>query len=234
MCTVSFIIKDEKVIITSNRDEQTSRPLALKPEKIKYDTKNILFPKDEKGGGTWLAVDELGNAIVLLNGAFKRHIPQKKYRKSRGLIVLDIITHENPASFLEEIALENIEPFTIILWTNTQKLYELIWNGTEKFIQELPKNQHYIYSSVTLYDENTRTMRKQWFENFIIQNPKITPDLIRDFHTNTATDNKENGLIINRNEQVKTYSVTQITIEKQDIMMIHHDILAQKIYNEKF
>ncbi|MEJ0104485.1 MAG: hypothetical protein WDO19_18810 [Bacteroidota bacterium] len=31
------------------------------------------FPKDGNAGGTWFAVHENGNVIVLLNGGFKFH-----------------------------------------------------------------------------------------------------------------------------------------------------------------
>ncbi|TAG07044.1 MAG: hypothetical protein EAZ44_00995 [Cytophagia bacterium] len=234
MCTVSIFIKNNEVIITSNRDEQASRPLALAPKKENYNNKNILFPKDQKGGGTWFATDETGNVVVLLNGAFEQYIPEKIYRKSRGLIVMEIISHKNPIAFVEEIDLENIAPFTIIIWTNTQKLYEFIWDGLKKLIQILSKEKAHIYSSVTLYDEKARTLRKEWFESFIQKNKNLTPDLIRNFHTYTNKNDKENGLIINRDEKVKTYSVTQVIVNETITSMLHHDLLLKKQYYEEF
>ena len=59
----------------------------------------IIFPKDPKAGGTWYAIDEFGTILVLLNGADEKHKVQLPYRKSRGLIVLDIISSGSPKDF---------------------------------------------------------------------------------------------------------------------------------------
>ena len=89
MCTVSFVNANGKIIITSNRDEKIIRPKAIEPKSYCINNKNILFPKDPKAGGTWFAVDEYSNIIVLLNGADEKHIVTGNYKKSRGLIVLE-------------------------------------------------------------------------------------------------------------------------------------------------
>ena len=92
MCTVSFIFTDGKVILTSNRDEKILRPTAIAPKKYSINNKNIFFPKDAKAGGTWYAVTDEANVAVLLNGAAEKHQLKPSYRKSRGLILLDIIS----------------------------------------------------------------------------------------------------------------------------------------------
>ena len=67
MCTVSFVNSNQKIIITSNRDEQIVRP-SIEPKNYLINDKNIFFPKDTKAGGTWYAIDEEANILVLLNG----------------------------------------------------------------------------------------------------------------------------------------------------------------------
>ena len=66
MCTVSFVYTHDKVIITSNRDEQVIRPSAIPPKNHTLNGKNIIYPKDPKAGGTWFVVDENGTVLVLL------------------------------------------------------------------------------------------------------------------------------------------------------------------------
>ena len=75
--------------------------------------KEILFPKDTTGGGTWIAVSHQ-RITCLLNGAFKPHVPIMPYRKSRGLIVLDSFLFNSIDSFSKDYDLQNIEPFTMI------------------------------------------------------------------------------------------------------------------------
>jgi len=66
MCTVSFVNANGKIIITSNRDEQTIRPSAIEPKNYLINNKNIIFPKDKKAGGTWFAINEHSTVLVLL------------------------------------------------------------------------------------------------------------------------------------------------------------------------
>ena len=70
MCTVSFISTGDQYVITSNRDEHISRPLALQPQEETIGSVKVLFPRDPKAGGTWFALNEKGAVAVLLNGGF--------------------------------------------------------------------------------------------------------------------------------------------------------------------
>ena len=166
MCTVSFINANGKIIITSNRDEQVIRPSALPPKEYIINDKKIIFPKDAKAGGTWFAVNEKGTVLVLLNGADEKHTIQTSYRKSRGLIALDVISKDAPIGFWQEINLENIEPFTLIVYQNTA-LFQLRWNGISKETVLLDANKNHIWSSSTLYPKVIREERSQWFYDFL-------------------------------------------------------------------
>lgn len=91
MCTVTFVKTADKIVITSNRDEKIIRPNAIPPQNYMVNGKNVIYPKDPKAGGTWCVVDENGTVLVLLNGANEKHTVKLPYRKSRGLIVLELI-----------------------------------------------------------------------------------------------------------------------------------------------
>jgi uncharacterized protein with NRDE domain len=107
MCTLTFIGTKNGYCLTSNRDEKVSRGKAIPPKKYKINDKTITFPKDTAAGGTWVAHDEKA-ILVLLNGANEKHIPTGNYRKSRGLILLDLIGSDNPIEEWENIDLKNI------------------------------------------------------------------------------------------------------------------------------
>src|ERR1700690_3075267 len=97
MCTVTFIPAGNHFFFTSSRDEKAGRPLALFPAIYEINGCRVLFPKDPLGGGSWIAVNERGHAGVILNGAIKMHEANISYRKSRGLILLDLISGSSPA-----------------------------------------------------------------------------------------------------------------------------------------
>lgn len=233
MCTVSFVNANGKIIITSNRDEKTLRPNAIEPQNYLVNNKKVIFPKDKKGGGTWFAVDEHSTILVLLNGAEEKHILKESYRKSRGLIVLDLISSISAVKEWESINLENIEPFTLVLFENS-KLYQLRWNEIEKSTIELNTTQSHIWSSSTLYSKEIREKRANWFYTFLDTKPEVTEDELFNFHRYTEADNTEHGLVINRNDTLKTLSITQTVIEKNKVGIHYTDLIAERDFSNTF
>lgn len=232
MCTVSFVHSSGKIIITSNRDEQVARP-AVEPRNYLVNQKNLFFPKDPKAGGTWYVVDENANVLVLLNGADEKHEWNPPYRRSRGLIVLDIFSSESAINAWENIDLESVEPFTIVLFQD-QQLYQLRWNGTEKSTVKLNTKENHIWSSSTLYSKEIREQRAQWFSTFLDTTPEVTFEEMFRFHRYTEADNAQHGLIINRNDQLKTLSITQSVIDQNKITVMHHDLIEEKEFSNTF
>lgn len=228
MCTVSFISRNNNYFITSNRDEHISRPLAFEPMEEIVNSVKVLFPKDPKAGGTWFALNENGVVAVLLNGAFKKHKSKGNYAKSRGLILLDVISASNPKSFVDEMDLNNIEPFTLVLF-DAITLMEFRWDGKQKHSKPLDKNQSHIWSSATLYDEEAIANRTSLFSEFMSVSSDIEASDVVDFHSNNNED-YENGFIIDRNTGLKTFSVTQAVLTKEEAVLKHFDLLNDKKY----
>lgn len=230
MCTVSFVRANESVIITSNRDEHIERENAAAPELHLLPGKKMIFPKDARAGGTWFAATDSGVVAVLLNGAFKKHIPRPPYRKSRGLILLEIAGAGEPLGFFEELDLDNIEPFTVVLYQPGQ-LHELRWNGTNKYKKELDIAGNYIWSSSTLYSDKIIAAREKLFQRFLHLPAAVSVNGIHDFHNNNNGD-AENGFVINRQTGMRTFSITQAVVDCAAISFLHTDLLQQKNYSE--
>lgn len=233
MCTVSFIYHNETVIITSNRDEKVIRPSAIPPRSYTCKGKNLVYPKDQKAGGTWFVADANGTVLVLLNGGFIKHNVRSSYRRSRGLIALDIICSDSPKDFWDVIDLEDIEPFTLVLYQNN-KLYELIWDGLTKIGTQLEEKKNHIWSSVTLYPDEVRKKRSRWFFDFLKEKTEISASDLLDFHRNTEGDDAENGLIINREDSLKTLSITQIIIGQNKRVIEYHDLVLEQEFSTAF
>ncbi|HCQ13821.1 NRDE family protein [Flavobacterium sp.] len=227
MCTVSFVFSNGKAILTHNRDEKIARPSAIEPQKYSINNKDIYFPKDPKAGGTWYAVAQNGTTIVLLNGADEKHQLKPSYRKSRGLIVLDLISSNSPIEAWKSIDLSAIEPFTLVLFQDS-KLYQLRWNEVEKTTLNLDVSQNHIWSSSTLYPKDIREKRANWFHTFLDTKPEVDEVEMFNFHRYTEGENQENGLIINRNNVMKTLSITQSVIEKNNIVLSYVDLQNQQ------
>ena len=233
MCTVSFVNINGTIILTSNRDEKTIRPAAIAPKNYRINHKNVFFPKDKKGGGTWFAVNENAAVLILLNGAAEKHVPKSSYRKSRGLIVLELISKTSVISAWHDLDLENIEPFTLVLYEN-ENLYQLQWNDVEKSTIKLDDTKSHIWSSSTLYSSEIRKERANWFKDFLANNEELTAEKLSDFHTNTKKENTDYGLVINRNNEMQTLSVTQTVIDKNKVKISYNDLIADKVVTNAF
>ncbi len=222
MCTVSFIAVKDKVFLTSNRDEHKSRPSAFAPVETLINDVKVVYPKDPKAGGTWFAVNEFGTVTVLLNGAFEYHKSTGNYRRSRGLIVLDIIGSKTPLSAIKTIDLNLIEPFTLVLFADGG-LFELRWDGQQKHLRQLDADTPYIWSSATLYTKEVMQDRENAFAQFLGNGPAPTGEAIIAFHTN-KTEDQENGFVIDRGTGLKTFSVTQALLDETGISLCHKDL----------
>lgn len=231
MCTVSFVSSGGRYFITSNRDEHISRPLALQPKEETISSVKVLFPKDPKAGGTWFALNEFGAVGVLLNGAFVNHQLGGIYAKSRGLVLLDIISSNNPVGVLKEMELYQIEPFTLVLFD--MGLMEFRWDGNQKYFRKLDTAQNHIWSSATLYSDEIIQHRAKIFDRFQANRNEIESSDIMDFHSNNHND-FENGFIIDRESGLKTFSVTQAILGEDQILMKHLDLLNDKVFEVPF
>lgn len=230
MCTVSFISTDNGIYITSNRDEKTIRASAIPPTLYSLPNGLACFPKDAKAGGTWIAAHENGTVAVLLNGGLEAHTPLQAYRKSRGLIFTDLLSQNDLVQYFQfTIDLNNIEPFTLIVWQH-DLLFECIWDGDEKIVNSLNKNHPHIRSSVTLYDFAIRQKRENWFTTWLKQTPPANQDDILHFHEFTGDGDSANDLRMNRDEFYKTVSITGIHISHKNVKLVYKDLQNNEVF----
>ena len=230
MCTVSFIPLKDAVQITSNRDEKSTRLPAYPPATYHTGTGLTAFPKDADAGGTWIAMHQHGRIVVLLNGGFISHRHTPPYRRSRGLILLDLIGVDDPAFHFSDLDLIGIEPFTTIIWAN-EKLFECRWDGVDRHIQEQDPSLPRIWSSSTLYDASVTRKRESWFREWIIRDPQPSVGEIIRFHTSAGDGDPHNDLLMDRDGALGTVSITTIAIRRDAGSMTYHDIRSGTIHD---
>jgi hypothetical protein len=227
MCTVTFIPVRDNFFITSNRDEKNSRQKAVAPMLYRHHDCNLIFPKDAAAGGTWIAMKENGDAAVLLNGAFLCHASQPPYRRSRGLVFLDVLVTERPSRTFNKTDLSGIEPFTMILFEKGC-LYEFRWEGTERYGKQLSVNRPHIWSSATLYDGLVIKKREHWFASFMNRHPQPTQLDILNFHRFSGDGDSKNDLLMEREGIYSTVSMTSIQLNADRAVMKYVDVKENK------
>lgn len=215
MCTVSYLPVEQGYILTSNRDEDPHRQTAPPDTYLLSGGKKITFPRDMEKGGTWIAMDDLGQVACLLNGAFVRHIRKDQYRMSRGQLILNAFAASGFEIFISEINLEDIEPFTMIL-VKPDGLYKMVWDGREKYEWKLDHHKPQLWSSATLYSAAEHSIKEQFLEDSLQRLKVIDRESILDIHGWNTTS----PFILDKKE-VKTVSITQVFFDGNQSRMIY-------------
>ena len=231
MCTVTYLpIGKTEFYLTSNRDEGTSRAIAIPPKKYKVGNVSVFYPKDPQGNGTWIAVSEKNYTVCLLNGAFKKHIHQPPYRMSRGLVVLDFFKYNDAVEFNKKYDFKGIEPFTMLIICTTDELcfYELRWDGERTYLSHIDEDKPHIWSSATLYSQEVIAQRKSWFIDFLNNNPTFTKEDIIHFHKFGGTGNITNDILMNRDNIVRTVSISMVHRSNKDLYMNYTDVISNE------
>jgi hypothetical protein len=228
MCTVSFLpLGESRFMLTSNRDEAPNRSPA---HLTRQD--NLLYPKDTLAGGTWLCAKNNSSLVCLLNGAFVKHSHQPPYRRSRGLMVLDFFDYTDANTFATTYDFEGIEPFTMVIWQKGQ-LWELRWDEKQVHFTSLPPDEPHFWSSSTLYPPPVQARRLGWFNNWLSSKPYFTRENVVKFHATGGDGDIENDLMMNRQNIVRTVSISNVIYTpEQGFNMNYNDLLRQQVTEE--
>ncbi len=224
MCTVTWIPDGSGGhYLTSNRDEAPHRAALQLTHRLTSHGETIHFPVDSGAGGSWICFSDKGRAICLLNGARRKHQHRPPYRRSRGLIVLDAFNYSDFNAFMSQENLRGIEPFTMIL-ADTKGARVMIWNGRNREVEQIEPGSTRIWSSSTLYPYPVRLRRRRLFKRFLQDHPQPDIGQILDFHQ-LETGDGHNDFIMNRENRVRTISVTAAHLSIAHSYWIHKDLL---------
>ena len=132
MCTLSFLPDGEDFVVGMNRDEQRSRTLALPPKVHTNDNLLAVYPS-EPCGGTWIAANQSGIVLSLLNwyAANSRQLAAKQ--KSRGDVIPQLIFEREiicMTTRLRKFDLTGVHPFRLVGISQPQRsICEWRWDG---------------------------------------------------------------------------------------------------------
>jgi len=223
MCTVTFLpLPNNNFILTSNRDEQNERQ-TNPPKKYVEDGVEMVFPMDKTAGGTWIGTSDKKRLVCVLNGAYKKHVRKKYYKKSRGILAKEVLKANKIQPYIQQLDLINIEPFTMLVvdWSKGLDVYELIWDDSQKHFKKL-KNEPHIWSSSTLYSDDIKKVRKKWFKHWVM-NHEFNSEQILAFH-HSEIGNKEQSVLMKRS-YAETVSITSIKKENKFVEIRYEDLV---------
>jgi hypothetical protein len=153
MCTLTFVPVEDGYLVGMNRDELLTRPVALPPKRFQRGGMEMAYPS-ESSGGTWIACNDRGNLLALLNWNASGSPRLGEKRKTRGLVIAELIGEPDlPAadSHFQQMNLDGLFPFRLVgVFRSERVVNEWRWDGTAKqFLRLSWARKHWFSSSLS-------------------------------------------------------------------------------------
>lgn len=185
MCTASWLRDEHGYHLLFNRDEKLTRKKATGPHLSAKAGARFLAPVDGDSGGTWIAVNEFGVTVCLLNGANLTGKQAAGVRsKSRGLLILDLVAAPTAAAACDlarGMDLSLFESFTLIAIDSTQPVALMEWNGLRTVL--IPGEDSNMPLTSSSFDiERVRQSRRLEFDRLVGSREDLKISKIFEYH----------------------------------------------------
>jgi hypothetical protein len=228
MCTVSVITLPGLLRLVANRDEQRTRPTALPPSLTRAGHLRVLAPTDPVSQGTWIACNEIGLAIALLNvnpaDAAGVNPPDAAWRvppRSRGGIIPGLIhsrSLDEVAALAAAIDREEYSPFRLVA-VQAGDGEILVVPPAAGEVHRLSLSEPQMFTSSGLGDAQVEGPRRQLFDEMVttgrFEDVRARQDR---FHAQRWRDRPEVSVHMSRAE-AWTVSRTAIAIDAERVVM---------------
>ncbi|MFZ0827646.1 MAG: NRDE family protein [Verrucomicrobiia bacterium] len=222
MCTVSFIARKNGYALAMNRDEKLTRVPGLPPKLCEAGGRAVLCPS-EPGGGTWIALNDAGATLALINW-YSVRARVKAGAVSRGEVVKSVRaagSSDFVVSALAKLPLAKINPFRLIgVFPATVGIFEWRWDLKKLVCKKHAwKPRQWISSG---FDEpRAQRIRRATFRRAQAQRPADGLGWLRRLHRSHAPGSGAFSTCMHRPDAA-TVSCTEIALSFRHATMRYH------------
>ena len=170
MCTISFFARKKGYALAMNRDEKLTRIAGLPPAKKTINGRTVLSPS-EPGGGTWIALNEVGVTFALIN-SYSIAAQLKINFVSRGEVVTAVCASDSPdtvSPILRKLPLKKINPFRLMgIFPATREVIQWQWD-LRQLVRENHRWQAQQWVSSGFDEPTAQRVRGQIFQKALKQ-----------------------------------------------------------------
>ncbi len=221
MCTLSFGPLPDGYFVAFSRDERRTRAAGLAPRAHAQNGVRMLMPIDGEAGGTWIAANELGCTLALLNGyryqgASSSDAADSALWISRGKLVMDLCDAASLAEVAERVAaldLARFRPFELVALDAEGRAAIHAWNGLAIERRELTLLDRPLVSS-SFDDSGAREQRRALFARRVGLHG--TEQDVLQFHSSHEPARGAYSPCMHR-EDAHTVSFTHVRVTARDV-----------------
>ena len=225
MCTMTWFLNQDGYQLFFNRDEQITRSRALPPSIQEHRSAagslRYISPTDADAGGTWIATNELGITVCLLNHYQFQQISTYKNWTSRGEIVrqfssfTDLVQAQKKFS---RMGLDDYRAFRMFMIEPSGANRLLVWDGHSARVEKdvsAPK------SSSAVDAQHVKSLRKQLFVDMQLSNSK-DPQAYIDYHTSHSPSKSKESVCMHRAD-AQTVSLCHVSVDATAVVYRYAD-----------
>jgi hypothetical protein len=218
MCTATWMRRPGRYSLFFNRDELLTRAEAAPPRRRDDGSARWLAPEDGDSGGTWLAVNEAGVTVALLNG-----LPRELAAgvRSRGLLVRDLASAQDPDEVERRVRaadLDRVRPFGLLVLAPAPPARVLEWDGEELVVDAEAERRVPLISSS--FDETeVGRRRRDEFDRVVGDDP--TALRLLDYHHSHTNGPSAYSVCMHR-EEACTRSFARVDVSAELVTMTYH------------
>lgn len=225
MCTVSWIHQPDGYHLLCNRDEKKTRSAGLGPRIHTRGGVRFIAPVDPEFGGTWIAVNQFGLGICLLNGANVTGRPLRNLitvSRSRGLLLPDLISSTSADECilsLRQLDLSCFYPFTLVLLEPREPAVIAEWDGN-RITTVRSANSLMPLTSSSWDAEGVRIARRREFARRAAASSVIDAPLLHAFHSSHAEEAGAYSPCMHRAE-AETVSFSWASVTHREVRFLY-------------
>jgi Transport and Golgi organisation 2 len=222
MCTVSWVHQPSGYHLLFNRDEKRTRGTAFAPALIERGGVRFIAPIDADFGGTWLAANEFGISLCLLNGdAATASSGAPPRRRSRGLLLRELAWASSGCEcvlWLKQLDLGPFAPFVLLVLEPDRSATLAEWDG-EHLTIDPAGDSHMPLTSSSYHAPEVRRFRQSEFARHVDARP-IGPDTLYRFHTSHGASPDAYSPCMHRADAV-TVSFSWVIVTREEIRFLY-------------
>ena len=223
MCTVSWIHREDGYLLLFNRDELRTRKPASAPRIEQRNGVQFIAPLDGDHGGSWIAVNQFGLTLCLLNRFDDSPGGIIRDYKSRGLLLHELIDCSALKMVTERVddaKCSRFRPFKLVALVTGQPAMVIEWTGSETITKSHAENLMPITSS-SLQEGNVVLERKGQFRKMVLERSRVDDDLLFQFHRGHLPERGPASVCMHRPD-ARTVSMSTVTVTQKVIEFVYH------------
>ncbi|GAC1670027.1 MAG: NRDE family protein [Candidatus Acidiferrum sp.] len=224
MCTLTLVPTKNGFLAGMNRDELRTRPAAIVPAIFDANGLSAIYPR-EISGGTWIAGNNSGNLLALLNCNSVNAVSVCKKLKSRGTVIPWLIGKTDFYSTdlrWAEFSLDGVLPFRLVgIFSKQQIVCEWQWDGARRDKLLLTWQQRHWFSS-SLSDASAEKERGLICKAAASQVDAGGRDWLRRLHRSHIPAPGPFSICVHR-EDAATVSYVEVSCSGSSISMDYRD-----------